>query len=82
MTATDSPLPEALVVIERDGVLHIEIRQVHRDGDKTFVVFARSDGTEAHVEIDESKLRRTEDGRVKADFVYQGGALAAPEQDV
>jgi len=82
LTETNNPLPETLAIIERDGVLRIEIRQVLRNGDKTFLVFARSDGTEVNVEIDASKLRGTEDGRVEADFVYQGGVLVAPKQNV
>lgn len=82
MTDPRESLPEALVVIERDGVHRIEIREVLREGDSCFLIFARSDGTEARVLIDGTKLKKTVDGRVPADLIYSGGALAAPQQDV
>jgi hypothetical protein len=81
MTDPGNPLPEALVVVERDGVHHIEIREVLRDGDSYFLVFARSDGSDVRVPIDGTKLKSTVDGRVPADLIYNGGALAAPQQE-
>ena len=75
-------LPEALVVVERDGVHRIEIREVLRDGDSCFLVFARSDGSSMRVPIDGAKLKSTVDGRVPADLIYNGGALVAPQQEV
>lgn len=43
MTNPREPLPEALVVVERDGIHRIEIREVLREGDSYFIIFARSD---------------------------------------
>ncbi|WP_303747626.1 hypothetical protein [Stenotrophomonas pigmentata] len=82
MTVSRESLPEALVVVERDGVHRIEIREVLQDGASCFLVFARSDGTEVQVPIDAEKLKKTVDGRVPADLIYNGGALIAPQQDV
>lgn len=82
MTDPRDSLPEALVVVERDGVHRIEIREVLREGESCFLIFARSDGTEVRVPIDGAKLRSTIDGRVPADLIYNGGALVAPQQDV
>jgi len=82
MTAPIDHLPEALVVVERDGVHRIEIREVLRDGDSYFLVFARSDGSNVRVPIDGTKLKNTVDGRVPADLIYDGGALVAPQQEV
>jgi len=82
MTDSRESLPEALVVVERNGVHHIEIREVLKDGESYFVVFARSDGTEVRVPIDGAKLKKTVDGRVPADLIYNGGALDALQQDV
>jgi hypothetical protein len=82
MTDPKAPLPEALVVVERNGVHRIEIREVLREGDAYFLIFDRSDGTEARIAIDGTKLKKTVDGRVPADLIYHGGTLAAPQQDV
>ena len=82
MTDPKDHLPEALVVVERDGVHRIEIREVLRDGDFYFLVFATSDGSTVRVPIDGTKLKSTVDGRVPADLIYNGGALAAPQQEV
>ncbi|MEA9579513.1 hypothetical protein VC218_11510 [Xanthomonas nasturtii] len=82
MTDSKEALLEALVVVERNGVHRIEIREVFQDGDSCFLVFARSDGTEVRVPIDGAKLKTTVDGRVPADLIYNGGALAAPQQDI
>lgn len=82
MTEPKESLPEAIVVVERDGVHRIEIRQVLRKGDTCFVIFARSDGSEVRVPIDAAKLRSTVDGQVPADLVYHGGAVLAPPQEV
>jgi len=82
MTDSRESLPEALVVVERDGVHRIEIRGVLQDGDSCFLVFAKSDGTEVRIPIDAEKLKKTVDGRVPADLIYNGGALIAPQQDV
>jgi len=82
MTNSGDPLPEALVVVERDGVHRIEIREVIQEGDSCFLLFARSDGTKARVPIDGAKLKSTVEGHVLADLVYHGGALVAPQQDV
>lgn len=82
MTDSRETLPEALVVVERKGVHRIEIREVLQDGDSYFLVFARPDGTEVPVPIDGKKLKKTIDGRIPADLIYNGGALVAPQQDV
>jgi hypothetical protein len=81
MTDPRKSLPEALVIVERDGVHRIEIREVLQEGDSYFLVFARSDGTKTRVEVDGTKLKKTVDGRVPVDLIYNGGALAAPPQD-
>ncbi|WP_211251553.1 hypothetical protein, partial [Arenimonas oryziterrae] len=75
-------LPEALVVVERDGVHRIEIREVLREGDCYFLLFAKSGGTEVRVAIDGTKLKNTVGGQVPADLIYNGGSLVAPQQDV
>ena len=82
MTNPSDLLLEALVVVERDGVHRIEIREVLQQGDTYFLLFARSDGTEVRVAIDGAKLKRTVNGQVPADLIYHGGALVAPQQDV
>ena len=82
MKKPSDPLPEALVVVERDGVHRIEIREVFQEGDSYFLLFARSDGTEARVPIDGAKLKSTVNGQVPADLIYHGGALVAPQQEV
>ncbi|MBD7922370.1 hypothetical protein JR064_10720 [Xanthomonas sp. CFBP 8703] len=82
MTDHENILPEALVVVERDGIHRIEIREVLQEGDSYFLVFARSDGSSVRVPIDGTKLKRTVDGRVPADLIYNGGALIAPRQEV
>lgn len=82
MTGPKRPLPEALVVIERDGVHRIEIREVLRDGDSYYLIFSRSDGSDVRVPIDGTKLKSTVDGRVQANLIYDGGAVIAPQQEV
>jgi hypothetical protein len=82
MTDSRELLSEALVVVERNGVHRIEIREVLQEGDTYFLIFARSDGSEVRVPIDGTKLKKTIDGRVPADLIYHGGALAAPQQEV
>ena len=82
MTRRAAPLPETLVIVERDGIHRIELREVLQEGDSYFLLFARSDGTEVRVAIDGAKLMKTTDGRVPADLIYHGGALLAPQQDV
>jgi len=82
MASPSELLPETLVVVERDGIHRIEIREVLRDGGSCFLIFARSDGTEVRVPIDGEQLKATVDGQVPADLIYQGGAIAAPQQDV
>jgi len=74
--------PETLVIVERDNGIAIELREVAHEGDKAFVVFARSDGTHARVEIDPSKLLAVPKRRVEVDFQYRGGAIKAPEQEI
>ena len=81
MTEDNTP-SEALAIVERAGRLHIEVRRILREQDKTFLVFERSDGTDTHVEVDGARLLATENGRVEVDFVYQGSAVATPQQDV
>ena len=82
MNDQTEPLPEAIVVVEREGVHRIEIREVLREGDSCFVVFARSDGSVVRVPIDGAKLKDTVDGRVPANLIYNGGAIVAPEQEI
>jgi len=82
MTDRNSVLPEALVVVERNGVHRIEIREVPREGDSYFLLFARSDGSSVRVPIDGTKLKNTVDGQVPADLIYNGGSLVAPQQEV
>jgi hypothetical protein len=82
VTEPSDPLPETLVVVERDGLHCIEIRQVFREGESCFVLFARSDGTETRVAIDGTKLKQPINGQVPADLVYHGGAIVAPHQEV
>ena len=82
MTESRKPLQEALVVVERNGVHQIEIREVLREGDACFVVFGRSDGSHVCVPVDSSKLKETMNGQVPADLIYRGGALVAPQQEV
>lgn len=43
---------ETLVIVERDGVLRIEISELVREGEKAFLVFGRSDGTGIRVEVE------------------------------
>ena len=74
--------PETLVIVERDSGPAIELRELVREGEKAFLVFARSDGTGARVEIDPAKLRAVSKRRIEADFQYRGGAIKAPPQDV
>lgn len=74
--------PETLVIVDREGTLQIEIRELLREGDRAYLLFDRSDGTVARVEIDQTKLRETVEGRVPADLTYRGGAVIAPQQDV
>lgn len=82
MASPSEPLPEALVVVERNGIHRIEIREVLQEGDFCFIIFARSDGTEVRIPIDGSKLKPTVNGQVSADLIYRGGSLVAPQQDV
>jgi hypothetical protein len=71
--------PETLVVVERDSGIGIETRELMREGDKAFLIFARSDGSECRVEIDSSKIRPF---RVRPKFSYGGGVIKAPQQEV
>ncbi len=73
---------ETLVIVERESRIAIELREVAREGDKAFLIFARSDGTHARVEIDPSKLRAVSKRRIEVDFDYRGGVIKAPEQEV
>ena len=82
MTDSSDSFPQALVIVERDGIHRIEIRDVLQQDDLCFLLFARSDGTEVRIAIDGAKLKRTVDGHVPADLIYHGGALVAPKQDV
>jgi len=77
-----SARPETLVIVDRGGTLQIEIRELLREGDRAYLLFGRSDGTVARVEIDPTKLNETVEGRVPADLTYRGGAVTAPQQDV
>ncbi|WP_132982809.1 hypothetical protein [Thermomonas haemolytica] len=81
MTDQGNSLPEILVVVERNGIHQIEVREVIREGDLYFLLFARSDGSQARVPVDGTKFSRTHQGRVVADMIYQGGSIIAPEQD-
>lgn len=73
---------ETLVIVKRCGRYQIELREVLHEGDKAFLVFARSDGSEVQVEVDPSKLFAVPKGRVEAKFLYRGGTIKAPKQDV
>lgn len=73
---------ETLVIVERETGFAIELRQVVREGDKAFLIFARSDGSDAYVEIDPANLRAVSDGRIEVEFQYRGGAVKAPKQEV
>jgi hypothetical protein len=73
---------ETLVIVERDSVLGIEIREVEWGAEKADLIFARSDGTEARVSIDPSQLRAVAEGRILVDFQYRGGAIKTPQQEV
>jgi len=70
---------EALVVVERATGTGIEIRELVREGDRAFLVFARSDGTDCRIEIDPAKVRPF---RTRPGFQYRGGVVKAPQQDV
>ena len=70
---------EILVIVERDTGVGIEMREVVMEGDKAFLVFARSDGTDCRIEIDPAKIRPF---RIKPDFQYRGGAIKAPQQEM
>ena len=74
--------PETLVIVERDAGSAIELRELVTEGEKAFLIFARSDGSEARVEIDPAKLRAVPKRRIEADFQYRGGAIKAPAQEV
>ena len=58
---------ETLVIVERENGLAIELREVVKCGDRAFLIFARSDGSEAQVEIDPANLRAVPDGRIEAE---------------
>jgi len=73
---------ETLVIVKRRGRYQIELREVERDGGRAFLIFARSDGSEARIAIDEAKLFATPKGRVEAKFLYRGGTIQAPKQYV
>ena len=73
---------ETLVIVERDTGIKIQIRELVRAGEKAFLIFERSDGTESRVEIDPSKVRAVAKGRIEADFQYRGGVIRAPQQEV
>jgi len=66
-------------MVERDTGIGIEMRELVREGDKAFLLFARSDGTDCRVEIDPSKIQPF---RTKVDFQYRGGVIKAPQQEV
>ena len=74
--------PETLVIVERDTGIGIETRELVKEGDKAFLIFARSDGTDCRVEIDPSKIRPVSRGRIEVDFQYRGGVIKAPQQEV
>jgi hypothetical protein len=76
------PLLETLVIVERDNGIAMEIREVAHEGGKAFLIFARSDGTHARIEIDPSKLRAVPKRRIEVDFQYRGPAIKAPEQEI
>ena len=82
MTDQSNSLPETLVVVERDGVHQIEVREVLREGESCFLIFARSDGSEVRVPVDGAKFIKTHQGRVVANMIYRGGSVIAPEQEV
>lgn len=71
--------PETLVVVERHTGIGIEMRELEREGDKAFLVFACSDGSECRVEIDPTKIRPF---KTKPDFQYRGGVIKAPQQEM
>jgi hypothetical protein len=71
--------PETLVIVERESGIRTEMRELLREGDKAFLIFARSDGSECRVEIDPSKIRPF---RISPDFSYDGGVIRAPQQEV
>jgi hypothetical protein len=71
--------PETLVAVERDTGVGIEMRKLVREGDRAFLIFARSDGSECRVEIDPTKIQPF---RIKPDFQYRGGIIKAPQQEV
>ena len=73
---------ETLVIVDRDSGLGIEMREVELAGEKAYIIFARSDGTEARVPIDPSKLKVVSDGQIQVDFQYRGGVIEAPQQEV
>lgn len=73
---------ETLVIVERESGLSIELREVIKRDGRAFLIFARSDGSEAQVEIDPANLRAVPEGRIEAVFQYRGGAVKAPQQDV
>lgn len=73
---------ETLVVVKRETGIGLETRRLVRDGERAFLIFERSDGTESRVEIDPSKVRTVANGRIVADFLYRGDVIGAPQQDV
>jgi hypothetical protein len=77
-----TPRPETLVIVERETGSAIELRELVREGEKAFLIFARSNGTETRVEIDPAKLRPVPNKRIEADFQYRGGVIKAPPQEV
>jgi hypothetical protein len=78
----DTKHPETLVIVERETGVAIEMRKFVREGEKAFLILARSDGTDCRVEIDASKLQPVSHGRIEVDFQYRGGAITAPQQEV
>jgi hypothetical protein len=73
---------ETLVIVERENVLAIELREVVKREGRAFLIFARSDGSEVQVEIDPAKLRAVPKGRIEAAFQYRGEVVKAPQQDI
>jgi hypothetical protein len=73
---------ETLVIVERSTGIGIETRELVRDGEKAFLIFECYDGTESRVEIDPAKLRAVVKGRIEADFLYRGGVIKDPRQEV
>lgn len=82
MAEPQESIAEVLVVVERDGVHRFEVREVLQEGDAYFVLFARLDGTQVRVTIDGAKLKKTVNGQVPANLIYNGGALETPQQDL